>query len=178
MRNTGIVLEIEANHLDGKQGSRHAVRCVSLLNSIRHAVAWWISGCVLLLVNAIAAADSIAVDSIAQSKSLNATSVPQPTYGLPQTMDIIVQLEMKVAQALHEDLPHQSLPSAALSLINTLEQYGAEIRPQHPRSSDPELLTFFTVTGVTGEDAKALRQALSELEAVKAAYIKPAPAMP
>jgi hypothetical protein len=179
MRNTGIVLEIEARHLDGKQRSRHAVWCVSSLNSIRsHTLTWWISGCLLLLVNAVTAADSIAVDSIAQSKSLNTKSVPQPTYELPQTMEIIVQLETKVAQALHEDLPHQSLPSAALSLINTLEHYDAEIRPQHPRSSDPELLTFFSVTGVTGEDAEALRQALSELEAVKAAYTKPAPAMP
>jgi hypothetical protein len=134
---------------------------------------WWINGCASLLVNAIAVADSIA-----QRKSPNATSVPQPTCGLPQTMDIIVQLETKVAQALHQDLPHKSLPSAALSLFNTLEQYGAEIRPQHPRSNDPELLTFFTVTGGTAEDAIQLRQALSELEAVKAAYTKPAPAMP
>ena len=93
-------------------------------------------------------------------------------------MDIVVRLRFAVAHALREERGHQALPPIAMQLLTTLDSYGAEIRPQHPGSTDPQLMTFFTVVGVTGDKVAQLQQALMDLEAVDGAYTKPTAAMP
>jgi hypothetical protein len=129
----------------------------------------WISA----LVTVVAVADSAEL-----SRPRLDSSTVQPSGEWHQPMDIVVRLQPAVARALHDRLERQELPPAAQELLTILDRYGAEIRAQHPGSTDPELTAFFTVLGATGDKVMRLRQALADLEAVDAAYTKPPPAMP
>lgn len=94
-------------------------------------------------------------------------------------MRIVVRLAPHIARVFHEPPDMRSDPApAARDLLETLERYGADLRPMHPGVADPELAAFFLVEGAEEDDLVRLRDALAALEAVAAAYVKPPPAMP
>lgn len=93
-------------------------------------------------------------------------------------MSIVVRLKPKIAQAFHKHTRRSDLEPAALDLLNTLDHYGASIRPQHLGAADPELAGFFLVEGAKENELPRLRDTLGALEAVDAAYEKPQPEMP
>ena len=80
-------------------------------------------------------------------------------------MQLVIQLNAK----------HKSPPASVTSAVRA---YGAEIEPMHPGTTDPTLLTFFTAELNTLETAERLATLLLQNAAVKAAYVKPADALP
>jgi len=137
------------------------------------------SAAALLFAGVLAFATTGAVAGSAQplgsvSDSLIA-DLPQESQ---RTMDVVVRLKADIARAHHDSSGQGSLPAAGSELFTILSRFGVELRPQHPDSTDPELMTFFVVVGATGDNVNQLRQALADLDAVDGVYIKPAPSMP
>lgn len=83
-------------------------------------------------------------------------------------MDITLQLSESLAQA--DDLQ-------ATELGGLLARRGLALKPLDAHSSGP-LARYFVVRVPRAADAEALRQELSRLPGVEAAYIKPAEAPP
>jgi hypothetical protein len=106
---------------------------------------------------------------------LLATSSETTEMQMP-TMEIVVRLRSDVARAFQNKSAARNSAGAA-EIESVLARYGAEMRPQHPGVSDPELGAYFTIHGISSTQADELMTALRHLEAVEAAYAKP-PASP
>jgi len=84
--------------------------------------------------------------------------------------DVVVRLRAEPARVFHglvQDAPGARELKAALS------QFAAELKPQHPGTSDPELQSYFTISGLSAAQASRITAALRELETVLAAYVQP-----
>ena len=94
-------------------------------------------------------------------------------------MDIVVQLRSDLASmlartnaSLAKSAPHHP---ALQPVAQTLAAFDADLTPQHPGSTDPQLQTWF-VASCGERDAQAceaLALALRRHDAVLSAYIKP-----
>jgi hypothetical protein len=88
--------------------------------------------------------------------------------------DVVVSLRPETARAFHGNVKD---PGAG-RLNAILSQFHAELRPQHPGTSDPELQSYFTISGLSPAQADSITAALRALEVVRAAYVQPAPSPP
>ena len=89
--------------------------------------------------------------------------------------EVVVRLRPEAARVFHgvaRDAPGVGQLRAVLS------RFEAELKPQHPRTSDPDLQSYFTVAGVPAARADSIAAALSQLDAVEAAYVQPTPTPP
>ncbi len=89
--------------------------------------------------------------------------------------EVVVRLRPETARVFHgkaADAP------GARQLKATLSQLGAELQPQHPGTSDPELQSYFTISGLPTSQADRVSAQLRKLEGVEAAYVQPSPAPP
>jgi len=85
-------------------------------------------------------------------------------------MEIVVRLRFEVAHRLHHAVGDAT---GAAELNAVLNRFGVELKPQHPGASDPALQSYFTISGVSSDQAEHIVSALRELEAVEAAYVQP-----
>jgi hypothetical protein len=87
-------------------------------------------------------------------------------------MEIVVRLRPETARGLQGGSPDDV---AVARLTAVLSEVGAELTPQHPGIVDPTLQSYYTVTGLSDEDAHRVAAALRELDEVEAAYEQPPP---
>jgi hypothetical protein len=89
--------------------------------------------------------------------------------------EVVVRLRPETARVFHgidQDAP------GARQLRAVLSRFDAELKPQHPGTSDPGLQSYFTISGVSAAQADSIAAAFRQLEAVEAAYVQPTPAPP
>lgn len=90
-------------------------------------------------------------------------------------VDLIVRLRDDWAAAVQGGAGGDS--TAAVELDAALGSFGVALRPLHPGISDPELATYFIISGLPLAQAERLMNRLHSLGGVEAAYIQP-PASP
>lgn len=91
-------------------------------------------------------------------------------------MEAVIQLSAELAAALHGGAAGaQSEPVTRMRrvLVAELAERGASLRPQHPGTTDTELLRYFNLSLPDDTDANELLVALRGLDGVTAAYLKP-----
>lgn len=88
-------------------------------------------------------------------------------------MDFVVRFGPEAASALAGGTPPESAGFTGLASI--LADSGAQLRPQFPGVTDPELRSYYILTGVADEDAERVTAALRELDEVEYAYPQPTP---
>ncbi len=88
----------------------------------------------------------------------------------PALTEIVVRLRVDVAGALHAGAA--DAPGIA-GLAGVLKRFAVELKPQHPRATDAELKSYFSVPNVPIEEAERIASALRGIEAVEAAYVQP-----
>jgi len=100
------------------------------------------------------------------------TSLPARVVAIEErmTMDIIVRLRVDIARALHSGAENAA---ATQGLQAVLTQFGVALKPLHPGVSDPQLQSYFMISGVTSADADHIVAALRTLDEVEAAYVQP-----
>ena len=65
-------------------------------------------------------------------------------------------------------------PTQAIKQLDeALADLGLSLKPQHAGESDPELSRFFVVDARDREEGERIVETVRQLQAVKAAYIKP-----
>jgi hypothetical protein len=89
-------------------------------------------------------------------------------------MELTVLLSPDLAVALAEA---RSTP-ARDALDATIGRWRDRIRPVSPGARDPQMSRYFVVDVPDPAEAAALRERLSKLPGVEAAYIKPADSLP
>ncbi len=89
--------------------------------------------------------------------------------------EVVVRLRPETARVFHGKAPDAP---GARQLKATLSQLGAELQPQHPGTSDSELQSYFTISGVSTTQADSVTAQLARLEGVQSAYVQPSPAPP
>jgi hypothetical protein len=91
------------------------------------------------------------------------------------TMQVTVQVSAGVARALHQRGP----PTAeSEELLRIIETFGLALEPMHRGTDDPNLQSYFTVEVLDHATAQRVINRLQQLEAVKAAYVKPPDELP
>jgi hypothetical protein len=91
------------------------------------------------------------------------------------TMRITVQVSANVARALHQRGP----PTAeSEELLRIIETFGLALEPMHRDTDDPNLQSYFIVEVPDHATAQRVINRLQQLEAVKAAYVKPPDELP
>jgi hypothetical protein len=88
-------------------------------------------------------------------------------------VDFVVRFDPDAASALAGGTPPET--AGFMSLASVLADFGAQLRPQFPGVTDPELRSYYILTGVADEDAEAITAALRELDEVEYAYPQPTP---
>jgi hypothetical protein len=91
------------------------------------------------------------------------------------TMQVTVQVSADVARALHQRRPPNAESEELLRIIKT---FGIGLEPMHRDTDDPTLQSYFTVEVVDPATAQSLMNRLQQLEAIKAAYVKPPDELP
>ena len=89
-------------------------------------------------------------------------------------MVVTVQVTEEVARVLQNQ--SEATPSSE-GLIAVLEEMDIILKPLHPGTQDPVLITFYTVEVLDSDAAERVVNRLLPLEAIEAAYLKP-PAEP
>ena len=87
---------------------------------------------------------------------------------------IVVRLRPDIARAFQSGATVHHVAGAA-ELAAVLDRFGADLEPQHPGSADPQLASYFTISGLSVNQAEQAAAALRELDAVEAAYVQPSP---
>lgn len=85
-------------------------------------------------------------------------------------MEIVVRLRADAARDLLSGLRDAA---GARELKAVLTKFGVELRSQNPGASDPEIQSYFTISGVSSAQAERIASALRELEVVETAYVQP-----
>jgi hypothetical protein len=85
-------------------------------------------------------------------------------------MEIVVRLRADAARDLLSGLRDAA---SARKLTAVLAKLGVELRSQHPGASDPEIQSYFTISGVSSAQAEHIASALRELDVVETAYLQP-----
>jgi hypothetical protein len=83
---------------------------------------------------------------------------------------IVAKLSPDAARSLHQQGP-QDTEADALGAV--AEELGVVLRPMHPGTEDPDLMTYFMAESPDLETANRLIHRLQEFESVEAAYVKP-----
>ncbi len=90
-------------------------------------------------------------------------------------IQVIVQVSIEVAQALHQKAP----PTTELQeLSETLASYGVILEAMHPDTEDPLLAPWFMIEVTDFATAEQLVIKLQHYRAIKAAYVKPSDELP
>lgn len=90
-------------------------------------------------------------------------------------MQITVQVSADAARALHQRSPPTAESEVLLRIIET---FGLALEPMHLDTNDPSLQSYFTVEVEDHATAQRVINGLQQLEAVKAAYVKPPDELP
>lgn len=85
--------------------------------------------------------------------------------------DVVVRLLADAAGAFRGGVQDASVTE----LETVLTRFGAELRPQHPGVSDPQLQSYFTISVESAQQADRIAAALRTLDAVDTAYVQPRP---
>jgi hypothetical protein len=89
-----------------------------------------------------------------------------------EMVDIVVRLRPDIAPLFH--MGGDQAAVEVMEVMAVLRQFGVDLRPQHPGASDPELQSYFTISGVSSTpEAERIAAALRKLDAVEAAYVQP-----
>lgn len=89
-----------------------------------------------------------------------------------RTMEIVVQLREDVAFTRQGRIATSESAPVLAELQGLLSDLGVDLVPVHPGTEDPELATFFTVSGADPSQAEQITTALRGLDTVRAAYVK------
>lgn len=90
-------------------------------------------------------------------------------------MDIMVRLRSSVASELHGE---QSASEDTAELVDTIRHMGLTLEPIHPGTDDPLLAPYFRVAVDDPSQSPRVINRLLRLNAVEAAYEKPADELP
>jgi hypothetical protein len=90
------------------------------------------------------------------------------------TAEVAVRLRRDIADAFRSAAGRQNIAGAA-EVRAVLSSFGVELKPLSAAVSDPELGSYFTITGLSLSQAERLAAQLRELGAVEAAYVQPFP---
>ncbi|MEN6438471.1 MAG: hypothetical protein ABFD97_07805 [Syntrophobacter sp.] len=93
-------------------------------------------------------------------------------------MEVIVQLRLDIAVGLQKRLPAELLPGATRELLAVATEFGVNIEPVHPGSTDPLLVPYFRLDATSRETAQSLVERFLKVEGVIGAYIKPPDELP
>ena len=85
-------------------------------------------------------------------------------------MEIVVRLRADAARDLLSGLQDAA---GGRELKAVLTEFGVELKAQHPGASDPEIQSYFTISGASSAQAERIASALRELEVVETAYLQP-----
>ena len=94
---------------------------------------------------------------------------------MERTQEITVQLRQDAAA---EVAGAGATSPEARDVVEAVAQHGLELVPVDPRAGDPVLESFFRIQAPDEATARELTEALTGLEAVEAAYVKPPDALP
>jgi hypothetical protein len=122
---------------------------------------------IVLAAAVVAAMDTASCGQWASSIDLSNSASPVAE----EMVDIVVRLRPDIAPLFHIG-GDQAVE--AMEVTAVLKQFGVDLRPQHPGASDPELQSYFTISGVSSTaEAERIAAALRKLDAVEAAYVQP-----
>ena len=85
-------------------------------------------------------------------------------------MQVIVRVELKVANELHERSPPTTLSEEPLKIIQAL---GLRLEPMHPGTVDQDLIKYFIVEVSDSETAYAVIDLLQNVRGIESVYLKP-----
>ncbi len=92
-------------------------------------------------------------------------------------MGAVIQLKAEIVNLMQDDFSPTALPDriakAKQDLDDELARLGGVLQPMHPHVQDAELMTYFSLSGIPDFKEEAAVDALIDLEAVTAAYVKP-----
>lgn len=88
---------------------------------------------------------------------------------------LIIRVRTDVALALHQRQPHTALSK---ELLQTVKKLDLVLKPLHPGTEDPRLISYFVVKVPDPTTAERVRDRLQHCQAIEAAYIKPPDEMP
>jgi hypothetical protein len=89
-----------------------------------------------------------------------------------EMIEVVVRLRPDTARAFRNGAVARGV-AGATEVAAVLDRFGAALQPQHPGISDPQLASYFTISGLSVAEAEQIAAALRELDAVEAAYIQP-----
>lgn len=90
-------------------------------------------------------------------------------------MQVTVQVSADVARTLHQ----RGSPTAeSEELLKIISTFDIALEPMHRNTDDPNFQSYFTVDVKDHATAQRVMNRLQQLEAVKAAYVKPPDELP
>jgi hypothetical protein len=122
----------------------------------------------VLAAAVVVAIEMVSCGQVASSIDLSNSAVPVAQ----EMVDIVVRLRPDIASLFHGDGDQAAVEVMEVTAV--LRRFGVDLKPQHPGASDPELQSYFTISGVaSAAEAERIAAALRKLEAVEAAYVQP-----
>lgn len=91
----------------------------------------------------------------------------------PAQTEIVIRLRADIARAFRTGTRATGIDE----LNAALSRFGVDLKPQHPRTTEAELQSYFTISNVPSERAEEITAALRMLDVVEGAYVQP-PASP
>ena len=90
-----------------------------------------------------------------------------------------MRLVLVVNTATGLGVAHSGTPTeGAGDIVRAVSELGASLRPEHPGTSDPDLVRFFLVDVPRGVDVPAVIGKLRRCQGVEAVYAKPTQELP
>lgn len=90
-------------------------------------------------------------------------------------MTITLILTEAVVRGFREET---TAPREYTAVVEAVRRFDGSISPMHPGEEDPSLSRFFSVEVPDPDRANRAAEALSDLDGVEAAYVKPPDALP
>ena len=90
-------------------------------------------------------------------------------------MQVVIKISTDLGRTLRRRVPPTTEP---LEPVGIVEALGVALKPMHPGTHEPDLMSYFTVDVADFESAQRVIDRLRQSKAVEAAYLTPPDELP